>query len=131
MLETSANTQVDELMLETSANTQVDELMLEASIALTKGERPKRQLFYSLRRSIYAFNSVVNTKLPAIFLNDSIPFFPVFQLKYARTLSRLFRLFCRHFYQFLFSNALQSDNNSNTVCVLGTYIFWGPTRRSF
>ena len=35
-------------------------------IALTKGLRSKRQLFYSLRWPIDVFNSVVNTKLPAI-----------------------------------------------------------------
>ena len=39
------------------------------SIALTKGERSKCYLFYSLRWSIYTFNSVVNTKLPAILIN--------------------------------------------------------------
>ena len=36
------------------------------SIALTKGLRSKRQLFYTLRWPIYVFNSVVNTKLPSI-----------------------------------------------------------------
>ena len=35
-------------------------------IALTKGQRSKRKLFYPLRWLIYVFNSVVNTKLPAI-----------------------------------------------------------------
>ena len=36
------------------------------SESVTKSSSSKRQLFYSLRWPIYVFNSVANTKLPAI-----------------------------------------------------------------
>ena len=40
--------------------------ILASFTSSSKGERSKRQLFYSLRWLIYVFNPVVNTKLPAI-----------------------------------------------------------------
>ena len=41
---------------------------LQLPITLTKGQRLKHQLFYSLQWLIYVFNPVVNTKLPAFIM---------------------------------------------------------------
>ena len=42
-----------------------------------------------------------------------------------------FRLFCCHFFSFYFLNALQSDNNSNRVYVLGHKYVLGPSQTHF
>ena len=42
-----------------------------------------------------------------------------------------FRVFCCHFFSVYFLNALQSDNNNNSVYVLGLKYISGPSQSSF
>ena len=46
-------------------------------------------------------------------------------------LTWLFKLFCCYFFQFFFLNALQSDDNSNRVYVLGHKHVLGPSQAHF